>query len=226
MMEIEINNDPVQIPTFKELTVKQYKQLTPFIAESGMCDVLRYVAITTNVDYQKALHFEFKNTDRLNSMLGEFLFIAGDMDAAPKNGFIETTKPRLLFKYGRYIHDLRKKKVNSVGYRIVLEQYLATKPSYLDMYVFMAALVINSEAATTEQAFDYESVQEINEALQAYNAFDVLTLGSFFFWKWRRKESGESLLFRMLKRVVSTSLRLRSRKLVLLDSRNITPLRK
>jgi len=214
MITIKINKKPVQIPRFSELTVKQYSDLIPFIAASGHLDPLRYVSVTTGTNYEKSLHFEVKGTRLLNEALGVFKFISGDADACAGIEYIESSKPPRFFDFDGKVRDMHSVKLNAVGYRILIEQYLKSKPTYLDMYVYMLACVLSPN-------FDYEDVTKIAGRLQDKNAYDVLTLGAFFFYKWKRKESGESWSLRMLRRVLLTSMRLRRRRLVLIDLKSI-----
>jgi len=210
MITIKINGKKVQIPRFNELTVKQYKELIPFIADSGQLDPLRYVSVTTGNDYEKSLRFEIKGIRLLNEALGIFKFICGDVDACSGIEYIESSKPARYFEYDGRVRDVESVRLNAVGYRILVEQYLKERPTYLDMYIYMLACVLTNN-------FDYEEVMETVEKLQSENAYKVLITGAFFFYKWKRKESGESWSLRMLRRVLMTSMRLRRRRLVLID---------
>ncbi|MCP4651723.1 MAG: hypothetical protein GY853_16800 [PVC group bacterium] len=227
MIEITINNKKASIPAFNELTIGQYKALVPFIAESGAVDILRYISITTGVSYSKALHFELKNVGRLNTMLGDFKFVGGRDKGINKVDYIEATKPHLIFKFNRLIYDLRKVPLAAIGYRIVLEQFMNTKPNYIDLYVFMCAAILNrKEAQFFDTGFDYDSINEIAKDLQDYNAFKVLSIGAFFFYKWKRSAIKEPWLSRIREKAILISTPLRSRKLVLIDSRNMPQLTK
>lgn len=214
-LQIKINNKLVAVPTYSELTIKQYKALLPYISKGNGLDIVRYISIVTGQDYRKALHFEFKNINRLNEALGTFKFIAGDTEIVRDLCYIEGNKPQLLIRYGGKIHDLRNLSVSKVGYRIVLEQFMQSKPNYVQLYQFMCALVLHSN-------FDYAEVKKVYEELESYNAEQVLTIGAFFFIKWKRKEHGGSMLLRLLRRVISTSMRLKNPKLVLIDSTSTT----
>jgi hypothetical protein len=207
----------LDVPRFSDLTVRQYKAIIPFIAKSGAMDILRYISVTTGTDYKKSLHFEVKNLALLNKSLGTFLFIAGDIDAAGKECFIETNKIPEYLPFDQNMFESKKHKVNAVGYRILLEQFLNTDPNFIDLYLFMAAAVLKAE----DLDFDYEGVMEAKERLEDRNAYVMLSVGAFFFYRWKRNESGESRILRALKRVLLLNMRLRSPKLVLIDSANI-----
>jgi hypothetical protein len=214
-LQIKINKKSVSIPTYSELTIKQYKDMLPFISKGNGLDVVRYVSIVTGEDYKKALHFEFKNINRLNEALGSFKFIAGDVERVKDLAYIEGNEPKMYFKHGEYIHNLNLVDIGKVGYRIVLEQFMQSKPNYVELYQFMCALVLCEN-------FDYTAVYDIYESLEAYNAEQVLTIGAFFFRRWKRKEIGDSRLLRLLKQVISTSMLPRNPKLVLIDLTSIT----
>lgn len=222
MIEIKINNKAIEIPIYRELTVDQYRDLMPFIADAGFIDPLRYICVTTDEDYQKALRYKVNGLGRLNAMCGTFKFIAGDVDMAAGLTYIESSTPKKIFNYERYLYDMREVNLSAAGYRIVLEQFLNTKPNYIDMYSFMLALVINVKKQDDALQFDYDEVIKIFKSLSTYPAFEVLTLGAFFFYRWKRGENEEGWLFRKLKKVISILMRPKKLKLVLIDSRNIT----
>ena len=219
MIKIKINKSSVNIPRFNELTVAEYRELLPHISKTGMINVVKYISVTTGIDYKSTLKMEVDGLGLLNSSLGDFKFIAGADEFVNGINYIESLKPSLIQKYKGKIYDFRRKKPKEVGYRILLEQYLLEEPSYLDLYLFMSAAMLC-------ESFDYDEVIEVKTNLENKNAFDILAFGAFFFKKWKRKESKESLLSKVLRKVILMTMPQRKTKLVLIDLKSIRRLKK
>lgn len=214
MITIRINNKKVLIPKFEDLTVKQYRDLLPHIATSGLLDVLRYISITTGIDYEESKNSEFKGLDVLNDLMGDFRFIAGANEQIKSINYIEGVKPKMLMKVrGKYI-DLRKFKPKAIGYRILVEQFIKTEPSVLDLYVFMCAAVLHSN-------FDYDEIIEFKEYLEDHPAYEVLSIGAFFFIKLKKGENKGRRLLTWLRKVLLTNMLTTRPQLVLTNSINI-----
>lgn len=214
MITIKINKKSLVVPTFAELTLRQYKDLLPFIAESGFIDVLRYICVTTGEDYKKSLRFKVTGIERLNKLLGTFLFIGGQEGIKMRNTF-ESAKPCEFFKFRKIIYDFRKFNPSAVGYRILYEQYLLSKPTDMELYIFSLAIML------TDDNFSYADAKEYYTELDDYNAYKVLTLGAFFFLKWKISVQKESRFLRMLKKILSMSIQMKENKLVVIDLRNL-----
>lgn len=219
MIKIKLDKKQVEVPTFNELTVKQYREILPYIANSGGLDILRYISITTGVDYRKSLHFKVHGLGRLQQMMGTFRFIKGDSEPVNDLSYIENNSPKLLMKVRGKFYDFSKFKPKAVGFRILLEEFYKTKPNIIDLYLFMAASMFT-------ETFDYSEVLELKGEFEDYGAFKILSFGSFFLHKWKRQEFKESILSRLLKRAILTNTRLKNHKLVLTDFRNINLLKR
>lgn len=208
MIKIKINKKTVMVPKYSELTVKQYKDLIPYISESGTMNYIRYISVTTGIDYRDTVNSGVFGLELLNKSLGEFRFMSGDSSLDLSNSF-ENSEPKLLIRHRKMINDFRSFSPKAVGYRLLLEQFLETTPSYLELYVFMAALVLEKE-------FDYNDVIQCMNELDNYNAYDIITFGAFFFKKWRLLENKESRFLKLLKKVLLISTKTKNKELELI----------
>jgi hypothetical protein len=215
MITIKVNKKRMEIPTFKELTIKQYRQLLPYIADSGGLDIVRYISITKNIDYTKALHFHVQGLELFSTLLGTFKFIKGDSEPVKDISYIENSIPDLIIKCRGKIYDFYKFKPKAIGYRILVEQYMKTNLSVLDLYAFVAACII-------ESSFDYDKTVELKEELENYSAFKILSIGAFFLHKLKMQEKRGTVILRWLRKILLTNTVQRNHKLVLTDYRNIS----
>lgn len=197
MISIKINKKKVSIPTYRELTVKQYKEVA-LSFHSGQLDTVRYISIVTGVNYDKALNYKIDGLYAINRLLGDWYDLLGDLPEVKEINYIEKLPVHKIFKFERYIYDLRKKEVLTAGYRVAIERRIQQKATWLELYLFTLALVINTEKNKgTEDEYNIDEILEIETKLYDYNAVDVLSLGGFFL---KSIIGGEKIVNRLLKR--------------------------
>lgn len=176
MIAIKLNKKKVIIKPYRELLLKEYRDIIKAVADIPNYSIIDYIAYMTNMEYHALLLQKLKGIDLLADQLGAIKVIKGE-----NKGVSDAIEDQPLKKYMVYdgrIYDLSKIKVKSkAGYRVVITQFMQTKPTYIDLYVHVIASVLNFEI---NKHFDYDAIREIAERLENYNAYHVLGNGAFF----------------------------------------------
>jgi hypothetical protein len=176
MIEIEINKKKKPIKNYSELTLKEYKEVIELIKENISFNIMNYLAYQSGYKYDDFLLQEVKGLKLLSDIIGTIRLIKGESEV--DGHFIEGLPLKMWGLLNDKYYDLRNIKIKSkVGYRTVIEQYTQSKPTYLDLYSFTYATILNMEA---NKSFDYESILEIQKELEKQNAYHVLGNGAFF----------------------------------------------
>lgn len=189
MIPIRINGKKKSLKPFKDITVKEYIDLAKRIEEKKSFDILDYISIILNVDYEQAMNYEIKNLNLIIKMIGEMYVILGNNPRQPGLNYIEDIKPNFYFSTNNKIYDLRKYKTNRVGHRIIIEKQIEQEKTYLELYIYSLALVLSD-------SFDYDEIEEMKEKLYNENALKVLSLGAFFFDNILNSESYATKIFK------------------------------
>ena len=174
---MKINGKKVSIKNYRELTLKEYTDIIELMKDKPSFNIFDYIAYILGYKFNDLLLQKAKGIELLADQLGKLKVIAGDK----KKDFdcIEKQPLKRFFVYDANLFDVSKVDMRSkMGYRVVIEQYMATKPTYLDIYVFTFATVLNEKKTG---GFDYESIVQLADDLRKYNAYDILVNGAFFF---------------------------------------------
>lgn len=200
MITIKINGKKKKIKKYSELTVKEYTDLIELIkGQETNFNIFHYIAFQTGYTFEELHLQKVTNLKLLSDSLGKLRIVKGN--SLEKIHCIEDIKPKNYFEYEGYLFDTTKVKMSSkLGYRAVIEQYMQSKPSYLDIYIFTLATVIRERKYND---FDYDSIIEIRDSLNNLNAYDVLSTGAFFFYNLMRGELRGLKCFRALKRLLT-----------------------
>jgi len=185
MIPIKINKKKHSIPSFEELTVRQYRDVINSSAEGDM-DIIKYLCIVKGYDYEKAQDFQMKGLDSINRRLGQLKIIKADQPTLKEVKYIEDEKPK---KYVRVDHgkqnyeyfDLNNISIETAGHRLLIEQELKNKATWLDLYVFcVAMLMVNIKSDESKKKYDFELIKKYQKLIENENAYDILCLGGFF----------------------------------------------
>jgi len=210
MIPIKINKQKINIPSYEELTVKQYRDVINSTVEGDM-DIVKYLCIVQGYDYVKAQDFKIKGLDSINVRLGEFKIIRADQPPIKEATYIEDDKPK---KYVRVDHgkenyeyfDLSNIQIETAGHRLLIEQELKNKATWLDLYSFsIAMLMVNLKYKDNTKRYDYELIKKYQGLIENENAYDTLCLGGFFLRNIMNGEKGvrrflRNWIFRLLTR--------------------------
>jgi hypothetical protein len=175
----------ISIPKYSELTVKQYKDFINSSAQKDM-DIVKYICITNGFDYMKAQDFQIKGLDIINSSLGDFRILKADQPEIKEAKYIENLKPKFYMRvdHGKQNYeyfDLTKCKIETAGHRLLIEQEIKNKATWLDLYTFVTAMLMcGIKFQSNEKRYDHELIKKYQALLEKENAYDVLALGGFF----------------------------------------------
>lgn len=176
MIPIKINGKKQQIKLYSELTLKEYREVINAVAEKQTYNVFDYIAYQIGYTFDALMLEKVSNLELLQDQLGDILVVKGESDVKVK--CIEHLPLKRFKQYkGKAIDFSRVKIKSKVGYRVVIEQYLQSKPNYMELYSFVLATIIQERLNGN---FDYSSIEEINKNLENENAYHVLGNGAFF----------------------------------------------
>lgn len=202
-MIIKINKKKHQIKLYKDLTIKEYREIVNAVAEKPTYSVFDYIAYQSGFTYDEMMLQNVTNLNLLQDELGDMLVISGDQ----KLKGVKTIEQLPLKKWITYqgkIIDLSNINIKSkVGYRVVIEQYMQSKPNYMQIYTFVMAVIIQERIKGN---FDYGSIEQIMVDLDNQNAYNILGNGAFFL---RNLVSGERKGWNYLKTRVRTLIKMR-----------------
>jgi hypothetical protein len=163
----------ISVKSYDDMNLTEYRKALEILSKQGSINIVQYISIISNIEYSAAMNSQIRGEHRLNH-LGIVYFVRGMAEKQKKLSYIEDLPVKKIFKYNNKYYDFKKFNPRIRGYRILLNQYMNTKPSIIDLYTFCLAMVIDTD-------FDYETIIEIQKDLENYNYIKVLTLGGFFF---------------------------------------------
>jgi hypothetical protein len=173
---MKINGKNVNIKPYRELTLGEYTDIIELMKDKPTFNIFDYMAYMLGYKFEQLMLQEVKGIELLAERLGKLKVITGDKEQVQES--IEKQPLKRFFVYDGKLYDVSKVDMKSkVGYRVVIEQYMLTKPSYMDMYIFAFATVINEKLT---KGFDYDSILKVKEDFKKYNAYDILGNGAFF----------------------------------------------
>lgn len=201
MIRIQIKGESTYVPKFNELTVKRYREVAMYVTEESKLSILRYISITTGIDYKQLMSSKIKGIDSFTKRVGEFIYCDPCPSDAVKGtfGHFKGTK---IIKYEGKWYDFNKMKMREAGYRVMYEQYIKSAKNIMDVYTFFVAMAIDSD-------FDYENTLEIQKNLEKLNAYKVFYLGAFFFERWKRGAIKGYNFSRLLTRLMSINIKMK-----------------
>ena len=169
----------LSIPEYGKLSVKIYKDLISAFA-NGETDIVKYICITNNIDYVKALDFVIpeKDLQKINSSLGEFRTIKADQPPINNVNYIEDIKPNFYVKVdhgtgNNEYFDLSNSKIETAGHRLLIEQEIKNKATWLDLYTFsVAMLMVNVKRLSNQKKYDYFNIS-YKELTQITQILDI-----------------------------------------------------
>lgn len=199
MIEIKINRSKHSIPAYSELKLSEYKELLKAIEGNKDFSLMDYISFITDWNYKNLMLQQVKGIELLSGIIGQLLFCRGENELNITS--IEDLPCKDYFKFGKYIIQLKDTKLKSkIGYRIVIEQRLSKKPSYLEIYQYTLAVIINEKINGN---FDIDDIEKVYIELEKHNAYDVLSTGAFFFFNIKRGGNrGLSYLNRLKRRIL------------------------
>lgn len=174
MITIKLNGKTKEIKPYRELTLKEYKEVLEAANNKPNYSIFDYIAYQTGYSFDELQLQKLTGITLLSKELGELKVINGDHNT------IEDIPLKKYTSYDGKIYDLSHVKMKSkVGYRVLIEQYMQTNPNYIELYTHVLATVLNYEK---NKNFDYDNVRLIADGLEKYNAYNVLGNGAFFFF--------------------------------------------
>lgn len=176
MITIKLNGNRTEIKTYRELSLKEYKEVIEAVKNKPNYSLFDYVAYQTGYTFDELHVQKLTGIELLSKELGDIRIIRGDTDEKVKA--IEDLPLKKYMTFEGKVYDISKVNVKSkVGYRITIEQFIQSKPTHLDLYVHTIATVLNFER---NKNFDYDTIRETATLLDKYNAYNILGNGAFF----------------------------------------------
>ena len=176
-INININNkwQRISIKGYDYMTLGEYRQVLEYINEhKEIPNIVKYISIVTGIEYNSAMNSTIKGAENLNH-LGFVYLVKGLNEKVKGLNYIEDLDVKKIFEFKGKYYDFKNINVRARGYRVLLSQYMNTKPSYIDLYTFCLAMILDSD-------FDFDNIERIKKELDSYNYIKVLSLGSFFFF--------------------------------------------
>jgi hypothetical protein len=164
----------IEVKQYSELTLAEYRKIMDVLSVKGEISLIDYISIITNNSYKSVMGAEIRGDHKLK-MLGHIYFVAGLGEKKKNLYYIEDLHVHKIFRYKRKLYDFNQINERARGYRILLNEFMKTNPTIIDIYTFCLAMMLENE-------FDYKSVIRIKEDLENYSYTKVLTLGGFFFF--------------------------------------------
>ena len=160
MLTIKVNGKKINVLSSYKITVKQYFQLV----EKGEINVLDYISLFSDVDYKKALNSPANN--RKLAVIESYMYAL-----KPFHSFTE--KPSTFFVYNEKIYRAKDFKKNTLGVRLVFEQFAKEgKPNHECGLFILASMLANN--------YDMEESKEIYKELLNFPYVDVMPFAGFF----------------------------------------------
>jgi hypothetical protein len=190
-MNVEINKKKYLIKPASELTVKEYitffTSISPEPKEKEV--IICYLAAITGLSFKEinSVSMNSNTLRRLSAYIG-------------KIKWIEQFENKSFFYYRKIGKKLFKEKIEwrTLGARRMIEERQAT--NQLELAVYLLAIYIDEE-------YNQESIEEIYNDLQNYNAIAVFSFVIFFFKSLMNgKSSGRNYIKTLLKKAL-TSIR-------------------
>lgn len=158
----------VNIPTFDELTVKQFIDVTKILEENknvfDLNFIINYVCYFSGFDRMFINESNLQTAKILNIVTGDF------------KDYTKYVYPGHIILNGKHYYS---KGIEDFGQRILITQ-ASEKMQGFEMYVFAVATAIKAKALN----YDFESVMKFKKHLMSKNWFDIIAPGHFFFLQY------------------------------------------
>lgn len=186
MIPIKINGQTQKVPTFDELTVKQYIEYTKILRKKKKFNIIDYLSLVLKQDY-KAVHFSrIHNVEGLMKVIGQ----ARDY---------RKIKPGKQFVISGDVYNLDNYLIETVGQRFMIQENGKRFKQDEELLCFVLAVSIIREV-------NLGKVLELKDKIMDEAYIDILPTAFFLFKSLINGLNKDQNILQKLRRLISTIL--------------------
>jgi len=181
-MKIKLNNDYFELKHADALTIKEYLELSKL--ES--INIINYIATISGKEFAQIADLKFSERDI--KIISAYVGSIKSYDY-----FLSFPSDSFYFGYtGQTFYKNNLQKVETVGTRMLLEQFKSE--NIIELATYLLAIIITEN-------YDSEQVQQNYERLLNYNYIQVLSYAAFFLQTFKNGSSKGTKFLRWLTKI-------------------------
>lgn len=186
MIPIKINGKTQKVPTFDELTVKQYIEYVKILRKKKKFDIIDYLSLVLKQEYKLVYFSKIHNVEGLMKVIGS-------------SRDYRKIKPGKQFVISGEVYNLDNYLIETVGQRFMIQENAKRFKSDEELLCFVLAVSIIREV-------NLSKVQELKDKIMDEPYIDILPTAFFLFRNLTNGLSKGRNILRGLRRLISTIL--------------------